>query len=34
VHGAGTAAAVRDALRTSRRRLPGVLLRLPFASRG
>jgi hypothetical protein len=33
VHGAGTAAAVRDALRTSRRRLPGVLLRLPVAGR-
>lgn len=34
VHGAGAAQAVRDALRTSRRRLPGVLLRLPFAGRG
>jgi len=34
VHGAGTAVSVRDALRTSRRRLPGVLLRLPFAGRG
>jgi hypothetical protein len=33
VHGAGTAAAVRDALRTSRRRLPGALLRLPVAGR-
>jgi hypothetical protein len=30
---AGTADALRDALRTSRRRLPGVLLRLPFAGR-
>jgi hypothetical protein len=34
VHGAVTTAAVRDALRTSRRGLPGVLLRLPFAGRG
>ena len=34
IHGAGAAAAVRDALRTSRRGLPGVLLRLPFAGRG
>ena len=33
VHGAKAAGALRDALRTSRRRLPGVLLRLPFASR-
>ena len=34
VHGTGTTAAVRDALKTSRRGLPGVLLRLPFAGRG
>jgi hypothetical protein len=34
LHGAGTSAALRDALRTSRRGLPGVLLRLPFAGRG
>jgi hypothetical protein len=33
VHGAKAAGALRDALRTSRRRLPGVLLRLPFAGR-
>ena len=33
LHGPGTAEAVRDALRTSRRRLPGVLLRLPFSGR-
>ena len=33
LHGPGTAEAVRDALRTSRRRLPGVLLRLPFSDR-
>lgn len=37
-HGAGlhgdAAGAVRDALRTSRRRLPAVLVRLPFAGRG
>jgi hypothetical protein len=33
VHGAKAADALRDALRTSRRRLPGVLLRLPFAGR-
>ena len=34
VHGATAADAVRDALRTSRRGLPGLLLRLPFAGRG
>ena len=34
VHGASATTAVRDALRTSRRGLPGVLLRLPFAGRG
>jgi hypothetical protein len=33
VHGASATDAVREALRTSRRRLPGVLLRLPFAGR-
>jgi hypothetical protein len=33
VAGADTAHALREALRTSRRRLPGVLLRLPFAGR-
>jgi hypothetical protein len=33
VHGPGTAEALRDALRTSRRRLPGVLLRLPLSGR-
>jgi hypothetical protein len=33
VHGPGTTAAVHDALRTSRRGLPGVLLRLPLAGR-
>jgi hypothetical protein len=31
--GAGTSDALRDALRTSRRELPGVLLRLPLAAR-
>jgi hypothetical protein len=31
--GAGSALVLRDALRTSRRGLPGVLLRLPFAGR-
>lgn len=31
--GAGTPDALRDALRTSRRGLPGVLLRMPFATR-
>jgi hypothetical protein len=34
VHGANAPGALRDALRTSRRGLPGVLLRLPFAGRG
>ena len=34
VHGPRAGEAVHDALRTSRRRLPGVLLRLPFAGRG
>jgi hypothetical protein len=34
VHGAGTAAAIREALRTSRRGLPGALVRLPFSGRG
>jgi hypothetical protein len=34
VHGAGATTAVREALRTSRRGLPGVLLRLPLAGRG
>ena len=33
VHGAGATPALRDALRTSRRGLPGVLLRLPIAGR-
>jgi hypothetical protein len=33
LHGPGTTEALRDALRTSRRRLPGVLLRLPFSGR-
>ena len=33
-HGPEAARELRDALRTSRRRLPGVLLRLPFAGRG
>ena len=32
--GAGAADALRDALATSRRRLPGVLLRLPFGGHG
>jgi hypothetical protein len=32
--GAGTAHALRDALQTSRRGLPGLLVRLPFAGRG
>jgi hypothetical protein len=34
LHGPGTADALHDALRTSRRRLPGVLLRLPLSGRG
>ena len=34
LHGPGVAQALRDALRTSRRRLPGVLLRLPLSGRG
>ena len=34
LHGPATAEALRDALRTSRRGLPGALLRLPFAGRG
>ena len=34
LHGPGTAEALRNALRTSRRGLPGALLRLPFAGRG
>lgn len=34
VHGGSATVALRDALRTSRRGLPGVLLRLPFAGRG
>ncbi len=34
LHGPGTADAVREALRTSRRGLPGVLARLPLAGRG
>ena len=34
LQGPGTAEALREALRTSRRRLPGVLVRLPFAGRG
>jgi hypothetical protein len=33
VHGASATDAIREALRTSRRGLPGVLLRLPFAGR-
>lgn len=33
LRGPGTAAALRDALRTSRRGLPGVLVRLPFTGR-
>ena len=33
VHGATATNAVRDALRTSRRGLPGLLVRLPFAGR-
>ncbi len=33
VHGAAATDALRDALRTSRRRLPGVVLRLPLAGR-
>jgi len=33
LHGPGTAEAMRDALRTSRRGLPGVLVRMPFAGR-
>ena len=33
LHGPGTGEALRAALRTSRRGLPGVLLRLPFAGR-
>lgn len=33
LHGPGTAEVLRDALRTSRRGLPGVLVRLPFAGR-
>ena len=34
VHGPGATTALHDALRTSRRGLPGVLLRLPLAGRG
>lgn len=34
LHGPGTAGAVQRALAESRRRLPGVLVRLPFAGRG
>jgi hypothetical protein len=34
LQGPGTAEVLREALRTSRRRLPGVLVRLPFAGRG
>lgn len=34
LHGPGTADAVRRALAESRRRLPGVLLRIPFTGRG
>ncbi len=34
LRGPGTSDALRDALATSRRRLPGVLLRLPLAGRG
>ena len=33
VHGAGATTAMREALRTSRRGLPGLLVRLPFAGR-
>jgi hypothetical protein len=33
LHGPGTTEALRDALRTSRRGLPGVLVRLPFSGR-
>lgn len=33
LHGPGTTEALREALRTSRRGLPGVLARLPFAGR-
>jgi hypothetical protein len=33
LHGSSAPGALRDALRTSRRGLPGVLLRLPFAGR-
>jgi hypothetical protein len=33
LHGPGAAASLHEALRTSRRRLPGVLVRLPFAGR-
>jgi hypothetical protein len=33
LHGPGTGNALRDALRTSRRGLPGLLFRLPFAGR-
>ena len=34
VHGPGTTPAIREALRTSRRGLPGALMRLPFSGRG
>lgn len=34
LHGPAAAREVHEALRTSRRRLPGVLVRLPFAGRG
>ena len=34
VHGSGARAVVAEALRTSRRGLPGLLVRLPFAGRG
>lgn len=34
LQGEGTADALRDALRTSRRGVPGLLVRLPFAGRG
>lgn len=34
LHGPDSAEDLRDALRTSRRRLPGVLLRLPVSGRG
>ena len=33
IHGPGASEALREALRTSRRGLPGALLRLPFAGR-